>query len=160
MPTESLLDDPRYQERRRLDRRRSSTTVLEEPKLFPRVFPELDQADHARLAALYAAQATVLDSMAREAAAAAKDVYGAGTWPARVRQQIGQMDAGKDELLRAARAHEAAAGKVDKGHPKHATPGTPCHHCKEPITGQAVSFHADGKTSKHYHAHHAKHHGA
>jgi hypothetical protein len=51
-------------------------------------------------------------------------------------------------------------GHVPGSRPKHAPPGTPCHHCKEPIAGQPISFHADGKASKHYHAHHAKHHGA
>jgi hypothetical protein len=31
-----------------------------------------------------------------------------------------------------------------------------CHHCKKPIAGQPVSFHSPGKTSTHFHPHHAK----
>jgi hypothetical protein len=54
-----------------------------------------------------------------------------------------------------------AKRKAAVGHPKPGKPGVhKCAHCKKLITGHPVSHHSEGKPSKHYHPHHAKHHKA
>lgn len=121
MDREKVLGDARYAQKERFRGWNIRPTVLDEPRLFPRVFPELTKADHERLAYEFAEQWKSKRSTWEKAIEAAERRYGnQGSlisggfrehWPSKVKDRIRDMAHAKSALSTAAWAHWRAAGK-------------------------------------------------
>ncbi len=113
------LGDRRYGERHRFPKWNTEPTVLQEPRLFPRVFPELTAADHARLAKRFGDKAEKMHiaharNVSRGIAAHGRhggQISGGfyGDWPEASKEVIRRQAHAATLLDDAARAHAKAA---------------------------------------------------
>ncbi|MFI5296473.1 MAG: hypothetical protein ACHREM_00125 [Polyangiales bacterium] len=116
-----LLPDARYYSQHAYPKWNIRPTVLQEHRLFPRVFPELTTADHWKIALNYGEQAKAMRTQWHEAVAAAEKKYGShGTliaaglreyWPESAKEKVRYLGYGYSELFNAAEAHWKAAGR-------------------------------------------------
>jgi hypothetical protein len=115
----SILKDARYDERHGFRGWNIQPTVLQEPRLFPRVFPELTRADHARLAALYDTRAKIVQGQHHKWVARGEKIHGRNgptisggfhtDWPESVKETIRRLAHGYSKLRDAAVAHRKAS---------------------------------------------------
>ncbi len=125
MPTKRALHDPRYYTLHKFPKQSGTVSVLDEHRLFPRVFPELTKADHLRLALDYRVQHNSIRSKAIKLIQAAEKKYGhEGTlisgglreyWPTTVKNKIRACWPIVNNLAAASESHWLAAGK--RGNP-------------------------------------------
>lgn len=116
-----VLGDVRYGERHRFRGWNIHPNVLQEPRLFPLVFPELTRADHARLAASFHAKGEKVRAQHHKWVKRGGATYGVNgpmissgfhnDWPESVKETIRRLAHGSTLLLDAARAHAEAAGR-------------------------------------------------
>jgi hypothetical protein len=116
-----LVEDPRYREQHRFPKWNVQPTVVQEPRLFARVFPEMTKADHERRALAFAARARAMRDKWQRLVERAEREYGTrGTliaggfrddWPDEVKEQIRPLAYGNSRLFDLANAHWTAAGK-------------------------------------------------
>jgi hypothetical protein len=114
-----VLGDARYEERHRFRGWNIQPTVLQEPRLFPRVFPELTRADHARLATSFGEKAVRVQAQHHKWVARGEGLYGRNggmisggfhdDWPASVKETIRRLAHGYAKLRDAAVAHLKAS---------------------------------------------------
>ena len=115
----NILKDARYDERHRFRGWNIQPTVLQEPRLFPHVFPELTRTDHARLAALYDTRANLVQGQHLKWIVRGEKIYGRNgpsisggfhaDWPESVKETVRRLAHGYSKLRDAARAHLAAS---------------------------------------------------
>lgn len=117
--TESILGDKRYTERSKFPKRNIMPTVLQEPRLFLKIFPELKKSDHVRLAADFLEKADTAELKYQAALSKAEKQYGTDgslisggfreDWPSAVKDQIRTLVRTSQALKDAANAHAKAA---------------------------------------------------
>lgn len=121
MSEKSALHDHRYHDKWKFHGWTTRVTVLEEPRLFSRLFPELRKDDHERLALAYAAYARTLQRNWIASVEKAERRYGVlgpmisgglrEHWPRSTKDRIGMLAHHEGEMYRAAEAHWRASGK-------------------------------------------------
>lgn len=115
-----VLSDARYDEAHRFPKWNIKPTVLEEPRLFRQVFPEIDKAGHVQLANYYKALAQKLDRQYYDAMEKAVAKYGesgpqisaigrAGNFPESVKDRLRTLAHSSTLAWKAAGAHEKAS---------------------------------------------------
>lgn len=118
--THSVLA-PRYHQKAKPPKYNVAVSVLEEPRLFKRFFPEMSKAEHERLAHEYADKAKSVTHRWRAAIVTAEKRYGEHGalisggfhehWPESVKDRIRKLSRERQELFDAAEAHWKASGK-------------------------------------------------
>jgi hypothetical protein len=119
--TKRVLGDARYAERHRFPKWNIEPTVLQEPRLFKRVFPELTKEDHIALAKKFQAKARTVDSQWYKNVDRAVKLYGehgpyiSGIYrehfPETKKEVLRRLAHGASLLYKAAHAHWDASGK-------------------------------------------------
>ena len=114
----SVLGDPRYGEGHRYPKWNIRPTVLDEPRLFPQVFPELTRSDHARLAGNFERRAKEMQVDHYKAIERNEQKYGdtgplisgglRDHWPEDAKDEVRYLAHGYTLLSKAADAHKAA----------------------------------------------------
>jgi hypothetical protein len=116
-----VLTDARYGELHKFRGWNKLVSVLDEPRLFARLFPELTKAEHQRLATWYAEQMKAMRTSWHQAIEHAEDKYGAygplisagmrDHWPEATKNRIRKLAHSVTELSDAAQSHWRASGK-------------------------------------------------
>jgi len=116
---ERVLGDKRYTERSKFPKWNIMPTVLQEPRLFLKIFPELKKSDHVRLAADFLDKADTAELKYQAALNKASKQYGTDgplisggfreDWPSAVKDQIRVLVRTSQALKDAANAHAKAA---------------------------------------------------
>lgn len=116
---ENVLGDKRYTERSKFPKWNIMPTVLQEPRLFLKIFPELKKSDHVRLAADFLDKADTAELKYQAALNKASKQYGTEgslisggfreDWPSNVKDQIRTLVKTSQALKDAANAHAQAA---------------------------------------------------
>lgn len=118
------LHDPRYREMHTFRGWNGRVDVLREPRLFRKVFPELTNVDHERLALDYHRQHLAAHAKWHDAIAEASRAHGAGEhpyrwvsggfqehWPSEAKSTVRRLAHAAGDLLDAAGAHWRASGR-------------------------------------------------
>lgn len=116
-----ILKDSRYATRIAFRGWNIRPTVLQEPRLFPRIFPELDRGGHEQRAKHFAAEGKKVRAEWHGALERAEKKYGShgalisggfrDHWPEVVKDKIRELAHDQTKLFEAAEAHWKAAGK-------------------------------------------------
>jgi hypothetical protein len=115
----TVLGDVRYDERHKVPKWSRTVTVLDVPKLFPRVFPELTRTAHKTRAATFLAKSKKFDKVYASLVKKALAQYGDGNghlisgvyrdhFPELVKEKLRFYAHGASMLRSAARAHQDA----------------------------------------------------
>jgi len=116
---EIVLGDGRYAVRYPFPKWNIRPTVLQEPRLFPRVFPELSSTDHAQLSETFESKARRISEKHHQLLERGRRLYGTeGSlisggfrehWPEKIKNEVRQLAHASTLLADASRAHAKAA---------------------------------------------------